>query len=78
VSQELWLGLDNSWSQNAGCKKQNSRGLTLPLDSAGEAAAEVLRHAVSIFTQLDSKLSKLRGVSPLLSIALDMNFIKKD
>lgn len=43
------------------------------LDSLGKTAAEVLRHVVSIFAWLDSKLLKLREVSPLLSIDLDVN-----
>lgn len=38
-------------------------------------AAEV-RHMASIFTGLDSKLLKLREVSPLLSIVFDMNLNK--
>lgn len=46
------------------------------LDSVGKTAAEVLRHVASIFTQLDSKLLKLRGVSPLLPIDFDMNLNK--
>lgn len=44
------------------------------LDSVGKTAAEVLRHVASIFTWLDSKLLKLRGFSPLLSIDFDLNF----
>lgn len=45
------------------------------LDLVGKTAAEV-RRVASIFTGLDSKLLKLRGVSPLLSIDFDMNLNK--
>lgn len=49
------------------------------LDSFGKAAAEALRHVASIFTGLDSKLLKLRGVSPLLLIDFDTNLnLKKN
>lgn len=47
-------------------------------ESVGKTAAEVSRHVASIFTWLDSKLLKLRGISPLLSIDCEFKKKKKD